>query len=66
MNIEFVGKFYDNHSLTIINRNIALILNENDNIDLYITPLDDYTPDAGLDKEAVSYTHLTLPTTPYV
>lgn len=53
MNIEFVGKFYDNHSLTIINRNIALILNENDNIDLYITPLDDYTPDAGLDKEVV-------------
>ena len=35
MNIEFVGKFYDNHSLTIINRNIALILSENDNIDLY-------------------------------
>ena len=53
MNIEFVGKFYDNHSLTIINRNIALILSENDNIDLYITPLDDYTPDAGLDKKVV-------------
>ena len=53
MNIEFVGKFYDNHSLTIINRNIALILNEIDNIDLYITPLDDYEPSAGLDKKIV-------------
>ncbi len=53
MNIEFVGKFYDNHSLTIINRNIALILNESDNINLYITPLDDYNPNAGLDKGVV-------------
>ena len=40
MIIEIVGKFYDNHSLTIINRNIALILNENEKIDLYITPLE--------------------------
>jgi len=53
MNIEFVGKFYDNHSLTIINRNIALILNEDDNINLFITPLDDYNPSAGLDKGVV-------------
>ena len=53
MIIEIVGKFYDNHSLTIINRNIALILNENENIDLYITPLDDYNPDANLPKQIV-------------
>ena len=53
MIIEIVGKFYDNHSLTIINRNIALILNENDKIDLYITPLDDYNPDANLPKQIV-------------
>ena len=24
MKIEFIGKFYDNHSLTIINRNIII------------------------------------------
>ena len=53
MIIEIVGKFYDNHSLTIINRNIALILNENEKIDLYITPLDDYNPDANLPKQIV-------------
>jgi glycosyltransferase involved in cell wall biosynthesis len=53
MNVEFVGKFYDNHSLTIINRNVALILNEMEDINLYITPLDEYTPEAALDKEIV-------------
>jgi glycosyltransferase involved in cell wall biosynthesis len=46
MNVEFVGKFYDNHSLTIINRNVALILNEMEDINLY-------TPEAALDKEIV-------------
>jgi glycosyltransferase involved in cell wall biosynthesis len=53
MNIEFVGKFYDNHSLTIINRNIALILNEIEDINLTITPLDQYNPEARLSKEIV-------------
>jgi len=53
MIIEFVGKFYDNHSLTIINRNIALLLAQMENIDLYITPLDDYNPSANLEKEVV-------------
>ena len=40
--IEFVGKFYDNHSLSIINRNIATRLAKK--FDVYITPLDDYDP----------------------
>lgn len=53
MIIEFIGKFYDNHSLTIINRNIALLLSETEDIDLYITPLDDYVSSANLDKEIV-------------
>jgi glycosyltransferase involved in cell wall biosynthesis len=53
MNIEFVGKFYDNHSLTIINRSIALLLNDMEDINLYITPLDQYNPDTKLDKEVV-------------
>ena len=29
MILEFIGKFYDNHSLTIINRNIATRLVKN-------------------------------------
>ena len=29
MIVEFVGKFYDNHSLSIINRNIATRLAKN-------------------------------------
>ena len=53
MIIEFIGKFYDNHSLTIINRNIALLLNESEGIELYITPLDEYNPNANLDKDVV-------------
>lgn len=53
MNIEFVGKFYDNHSLTIINRNIALLLNEHKDVDLQITPLDTYNPDAHVPKDTV-------------
>jgi len=53
MNIEVVGKFYDNHSLTIINRNLALAFNEMEGINLFITPLDDYNPSAKVDKEIV-------------
>ena len=39
MILEFVGKFYDNHSLTIINRNVATRLAKK--FDIYITSLDD-------------------------
>ena len=53
MIIEFIGKFYDNHSLTIINENIALLLNEFEGIELYITPLDEYNPNANLSKDVV-------------
>jgi hypothetical protein len=28
MQIEFIGKFYDNHSLSIVNRNIVLQLHK--------------------------------------
>ena len=51
MNIEFVGKFYDNHSLTIINRNIIFKLTDKFNV--FITPLDQYDPKYGVDKEVV-------------
>ena len=40
MIVEFVGKFYDNHSLTIINRNVAIRLAKK--FDVYITPLDQF------------------------
>ena len=51
MIVEFVGKFYDNHSLSIINRNIATRLAKKLNI--YITPLDTYDPAYGLDNKIV-------------
>lgn len=37
-NIEFIGKFFDNHSLSIVNRNLALRLK--DRVNLSIIPLD--------------------------
>jgi glycosyltransferase involved in cell wall biosynthesis len=49
MKLEIIGKFYDNHSLTIINRNIALGLSKV--FDVYITPLDKFSNDAQLKKD---------------
>jgi len=49
MVVEILGKFFDNHSLTIINRNIALALK--DKVDLMITPMDAPDPQFGVDKE---------------
>ena len=51
MIIEFVGKFYDNHSLSIINRN--LITNLSENFDIYITPLDQYDSQYNLTSNIV-------------
>lgn len=51
MKIEIVGKFYDNHSLTLINRNLAIKLNKSH--DVYITPLDSYDPAHGVSKHIV-------------
>jgi glycosyltransferase involved in cell wall biosynthesis len=52
MDIEIVGKFFDNHSLTIINRNLALQLN-NIGAKVYITPLDSFDPQYGVSKETI-------------
>lgn len=52
MIVEFVGKFYDNHSLTIINRNIATRLANT--FDVYITALDEYDPQFNIDFELLS------------
>lgn len=49
--IEFVGKFYDNHSLSIVNRNIVLNLPTTTRIK--ITALDSYDPRYKLAKEDV-------------
>ena len=52
MNLELVGKFYDNHSLSIINRNLALKLKEL-GVTFCITALDQYNPESGLSKSDV-------------
>lgn len=51
MIVEFVGKFYDNHSLTIINRNVAIRLAKK--LDVYITPLDQYDPQFNLSSDTI-------------
>ena len=53
MKIEILGKFYDNHSLAIVNRNILIQLSQNDNLSIAITPTDVYNPEYKIDKEVV-------------
>jgi glycosyltransferase involved in cell wall biosynthesis len=49
--VEIVGKFCDNHSLTIINRNLALELAKHeDRFDVFITPRDHFDPKWKLRK----------------
>ena len=53
MNIEIVGKFFDNHSLSIVNRNLAIELDkifENTDNKITITPIDQFNPDAKVNK----------------
>ena len=50
MRIEIVGKFYDNHSLSIINRKLAIGLSTSENMDVHITPLDSFDPAHKLSK----------------
>lgn len=52
MFIEFIGKFYDNHSLSIVNRNIVLQLVKL-GASIRIIPLDSYDPEYSLDKAEV-------------
>ena len=54
MIIDFIGKFYDNHSLSIINRNLVLKLAElHPNWEISITPLDSYDPEYRVEKNVV-------------
>jgi len=54
MIIDFLGKFYDNHSLSIVNRNLIIKLAEaHPDWEISITPLDSYDPEYKLDKNVV-------------
>lgn len=52
--VEILGKFYDNHSLAIINRKIAIELSKfvND-VKLFITPLDRYNSIHKVSKDEI-------------
>lgn len=52
MQIEFLGKFYDNHSLSIVNRNIAIELHKQ-GVELRIIPLDSFDPVFKVAKDQV-------------
>ena len=54
MIIDFVGKFYDNHSLSIINRNLVIQLTTiYPDWKISITPLDSYDPEYKIDKDII-------------
>ena len=54
MLLQILGKFYDNHSLSIVNRNIALnIVKHRPYIKLSIIALDSYNPEFNLDKDVI-------------
>lgn len=50
MIVEILGKFYDNHSLSIVNRNLAKSLSKA-NINLQIISLDSYDKNGNLSEE---------------
>lgn len=52
MNLEFLGKFYDNHSLSIVNRNIVLALYAK-GIKVKVIALDSYSPQFSVDKSDI-------------
>lgn len=51
MNIRIVSKIYDNHSLSIVTRKLALEFIKNKWANISITPLDKFNPDAKVAKE---------------
>ena len=54
--IEIIGKFYDNHSLAIINREIAIKLSDKEkypDIELAITPLDQHDSQYKIKKDSL-------------
>ena len=53
MIIEILGKFYDNHSLSIVNRNLAIALHDK-GIKVKVIALDTYDPKFNLDKDVIA------------
>ena len=53
INIEILGKFFDNHSLSIINRQLAVHLNKCKDFNIYITPLDQISTDFKVEKNII-------------
>jgi len=51
--VEILGKFFDNHSLAIINRKLAVGLSKNKNINTIITPLDSYDSSHKVNKSEI-------------
>lgn len=52
MLIQFIGKFYDNHSLSIVNRNLVLELVKQ-GVEVNIVALDKYDPLYSVDKQVI-------------
>lgn len=52
MIVELLGKFYDNHSLSIVNRYLALELSKHIE-KLVISPMDSYNPEAKIDSKVL-------------
>ena len=53
MRLEFLGKFYDNHSLSIVNRNIVIALYEK-GIKVKLIALDSYNPAYAISKKQIT------------
>lgn len=51
LNVEILGKFYDNHSLSIINRQLAAHFSSCDDINLFLTPLDEVDVEFNVDTK---------------
>jgi glycosyltransferase involved in cell wall biosynthesis len=51
VNVQFIGKFFDNHSLSIVNRNVALELQKY--VNLSILPLDKFEAQHKVDTTQV-------------
>jgi glycosyltransferase involved in cell wall biosynthesis len=46
--VEIIGKVFDNHSLAIVTRKMAIELSKNENFEVVINPLDTYDPQYNL------------------
>ena len=52
--VELFGKFYDNHSFSIINRHLLKELTKIPTLDVYISTVDNYDPKYKVDKDIIS------------